>query len=83
MFLLNTENVPERLLEKLFTLHDLQQQVVYAIKFIAEESSDLDAVEELLDEYIDIAIKFAKKATSDERNFILAVKQINEQLKKN
>ena len=62
MFLLNTENVPERFLGKLFNLHDLlMNQVVYNAKYLAEESQNLDAVDKLLDEYIDTATRFAEK----------------------
>ena len=66
MFLLNTENVPERFLGKLFHLHDLlMNQVVYNAKYFAEESQNLDAVDKLLDEYIDTATRFAEKTCTD------------------
>lgn len=67
MLMYNTKNVPERFLGKLLHLHDLQQQVVYAAKYIAEEVRDLDLVEEVLDDYIEIATRFTKKVAFDER----------------
>lgn len=66
MFLLHTENIPERLREKMFQLHDLlMNRVVYNAKYFAEETQDLDVVDELLDEYIDIATRFAERTCND------------------
>ena len=66
MLLFNTENVPERSKEKLFKLHDLlMNQVVYNAKFFTEEAQDLNMVDELLDEYIDIATRFAERTCAD------------------
>ena len=66
MLLFHTGNVPERLAEKLLKLHDLlMNQVVYNAKFFTEEAQDLDVVDELLDEYIDIATRFAERTCID------------------
>ena len=66
MLLFHTENVPERLTEKLLKLHDLlMNQVVYNAKFFAEEAQDLDVADELLDEYIGIATRFAERTCID------------------
>ena len=66
MLLFNTENVPERLTGKLFKLHDLLMNLVVCnAKYFAEEAQDLDVADKLLDEYIDIATRFAERTCTD------------------